>query len=80
MVFLASAMNIIRTVDALTGTLIKSRTLDPPFVANETGCKDIADFIGILGTPIIDPESDTVYFFSKGYQGGATSGGVALGL
>jgi len=35
---------------------------------------------GIAGTPVIDPGTNTVYFFAKGYQGGAASGGVAKGI
>jgi iron transport multicopper oxidase len=72
-------MNIIRTVDAATGALIKSRTIQPPFLQSDIGCTDIPNYIGIIGTPIIDPNSETVYFFSKGYEGGASGGGVLLG-
>jgi iron transport multicopper oxidase len=79
LVFLASSMNIIRTVNAVTGAPINSRTLNPPFLQSDIGCTDIPNYIGITGTPIIDPSSDTVYFFSKGYQGGAAGGGIALG-
>lgn len=32
------------------------------------------------GTPIIDPSTNTAYFFSKGYKNGASNGGVANGL
>ena len=73
-------MNVIRTVDAVNGTLINSRTVQPPFLQSDIGCTDIPNYIGIIGTPIIDPNTDTVYFFSKGYQGGASGGGVALGM
>jgi hypothetical protein len=31
------------------------------------------------GTPIIDPNTNTVFFFSKGYKNGASNGGVANG-
>ena len=79
-VFLASAMNIIRTVDATTGALINSRTVQPPFLQSDIGCTDIPNFIGIIGTPIIDPSTETVYFFSKGYEGQASGGGVPLGM
>lgn len=40
---------------------------------------DIPNYIGIIGTPIIDPQTETVYFFSKGYKDGAASGGVLNG-
>jgi iron transport multicopper oxidase len=78
-VFLASSMNIIRTVDAVTGTLINSRTIQPPFLESDIECTDIPNFIGIIGTPIIDPVTEIVYFFSKGYEGQASGGGILLG-
>lgn len=79
LVFLASSINIIRTIDAVTGAAINSRTVQPPFLQSDIGCTDIPNYIGIIGTPIIDPNTDTVYFFSKGYAAGASSGGVPLG-
>lgn len=80
LVFLASSMNVIRTLDAITGAAINSRTVQPPFLQSDIGCTDIPDYIGIIGTPVIDPDTDTVYFFSKGYRGGASFGGVANGI
>jgi iron transport multicopper oxidase len=80
LIFLASSMNIIRTVDAVTGATINTRQVQPPFLQSDIGCTDIPDYIGIIGTPIIDPNTDTVYFFSKGYKNNATSGGVANGI
>ncbi|KAK2626478.1 hypothetical protein QTJ16_003653 [Diplocarpon rosae] len=96
-VFTASAQNIIRTLDAVNGTLLSTRTLQPPFLQKDIGCTDIPDFIGVIGslhsiqstlviltrwqgTPIIDPNTNTAYFFSKGYKGGAAGGGVANGV
>lgn len=64
--FLASNMNIIRTIDALTGILIEERVVQPPFLQSDIGCGDIPNFIGITGTPIVDPGTEIVYFFSKG--------------
>jgi iron transport multicopper oxidase len=66
-------------VDAATGALINSRQVQPPFLQADIGCTDIPNYIGIIGTPILDPATETVYFFSKGYENGAASGGVALG-
>ncbi|CZS96609.1 related to beta-1,3 exoglucanase precursor [Rhynchosporium agropyri] len=74
LVFIASAQNVIRTLDAVNGTLLNSRTLQPPFLQADIGCTDIPDYIGIIGTPIIDPSTNTAYFFSKGYKNGAASG------
>lgn len=79
-VFLASNMNILRVLDAVNGTLLKSRQLQSPFLQSDVGCTDMPDFIGVAGTPVIDPATDTAYFFSKGYKGGAASGGVVNGV
>jgi iron transport multicopper oxidase len=48
LVFLASSMNIIRTLDAVNGTLLNSRTIQPPFLQSDIGCTDIPDYIGII--------------------------------
>jgi len=66
LIFIVSNMNTIRTLDALTGKLLNSRTVQPPFLQSDIGCGDMPNFIGVAGTPIIDPETETVYFFSKG--------------
>ncbi len=47
-VFLASSMNVIRVVDAVNGTLLNSRTVQPPFLQSDIGCTDIPDYIGII--------------------------------
>ncbi|KAM7222882.1 wsc domain containing protein [Rhypophila decipiens] len=80
MVITASTMNIVRIHDAKTGNLIASRQLMPPFLQRDIGCNDIANNIGIVGTPIIDPETDIMYLFAKGYRGEAASGGIANGI
>ncbi|KAH8684343.1 hypothetical protein BGZ60DRAFT_547896 [Tricladium varicosporioides] len=94
LVFTASAMNTLRILDAVNGSLLNSRTVQPPFLQSDIGtaissyslieiifcCTDIPDYIGIIGTPVIDPNTSTAYFFSKGYKNGASSGGVANGI
>ncbi|MCJ1425454.1 hypothetical protein MMC29_003353 [Sticta canariensis] len=80
LVFIASSQNWIRTVDAVTGAAIKSRQVQPPFLQSDIGCTDIPDTIGITGTPVIDPATNTVYFFAKGYRDNAASGGLAKGV
>lgn len=80
LVFIASNQNVIRTVDGLNGTLINSRTVQPPFLQGDIGCGDIPNFIGITGTPIIDPATETVYFFSKGYKGKTDGSGSTGGV
>jgi hypothetical protein len=39
----------------------------------------VPNYIGVTGTPLIDPATDILYMFAKGYEGNAASGGVALG-
>jgi iron transport multicopper oxidase len=36
-VFLASSMNVIRVLDAVNGTLLNSRTVQPPFLQSDIG-------------------------------------------
>lgn len=37
LVFIASAMNVIRTLDAVNGTLLNSRVMQPPFLQSDLG-------------------------------------------
>ncbi|KAF7951604.1 hypothetical protein EAE96_006907 [Botrytis aclada] len=67
LIFLASNQNYIRTLNAETGVLINSRQVHTPFLQSDIGCTDIPNYIGIIGTPTIDPATDIVYFFSKTY-------------
>jgi hypothetical protein len=69
-VITVSNQNIIRIHDGHTGALINSRTLLPPFQSSDTSCGDIANTVGITGTPIIDTATDIMYFYSKSYKGG----------
>ncbi|KAH8750355.1 hypothetical protein F5882DRAFT_310292, partial [Hyaloscypha sp. PMI_1271] len=78
-VIVVSNQNIIRILDGLTGTVINQRILDPPFQAADSSCGDIQFTIGITGTPIIDPGTNIMYLFSKGYKGGATGSGTLNG-
>ncbi|KAK3935250.1 hypothetical protein QBC46DRAFT_462189, partial [Diplogelasinospora grovesii] len=78
-VIFVSNQNIIRVVDGLTGKMITQRTLDPPFLSSDSMCGDIPNTIGITGTPVIDPNTDIMYFFSKGYKNGAANGGTING-
>jgi hypothetical protein len=51
----------------VTGAAIASRQVQTPFLSSDIGCTDSPDFIGITGTPVIDPNTETVYFFTKTY-------------
>lgn len=70
LVITVSNQNIIRILDGLSGSLIKSRVLNPPFQSVDSNCADIPNTVGITGTPIIDPATDIMYFYSKSYKGG----------
>ncbi|KAK3678887.1 hypothetical protein LTR78_001340 [Recurvomyces mirabilis] len=69
LVFLASSMNYIRTLDAVTGTLINSRQVQTPFLQSDIGCTDIPNYIGIIGSrSLIQSSGNTgtfngVYYF-----------------
>ncbi|KAI4192186.1 MAG: hypothetical protein LQ350_008690 [Teloschistes chrysophthalmus] len=80
LVFTASNQNWIRTFDAVTGAPLQARQVQAPFLVSDIGCTDMPNTIGIAGTPVIDPSTNTAYFFAKGYQNGAASGGVAKGI
>lgn len=80
MVITASNQNIVRVFDSQNGTLLAQRTLNPPFLQSDIGCGDIPNYIGVTGTPIIDPTTNIIYMIAKGYKGGATSGGIANGI
>jgi len=76
-VILVSQNNNIYIEDAKSaGTIptIVKRYLGTPFTQADAGnCGDIQGNIGIIGTPAIDPNTEYMYFFSKGYRG-STSG------
>lgn len=67
-----SEHNRIYSLDAVNGTLLATRDLglegEGPFAVSDLGqCNDIGGSIGITGTPVIDPATDTVYFWAKSY-------------
>ncbi|GAC95998.1 hypothetical protein PHSY_003576 [Pseudozyma hubeiensis SY62] len=73
-VIVASEKNIVSVLDAATGAIRKQRTVNSPFAAVDTKCADLTPNIGITGTPVLDPSSNTLYFWSKTYADGTTSG------
>jgi hypothetical protein len=70
-IYTASNQNWLRVLDSTTGAVLLSRQLPPPFQASDTECGDIMNTVGIIGTPIIDPATELMYFWSKSYKGGA---------
>jgi hypothetical protein len=71
-VLVFSEQNNVYALDAVHGTLLASRALETPFLVSDIGCNDISGTIGITGTPVIDPTTDTVYLYAKSYLGTTT--------
>ncbi|KAK0125522.1 hypothetical protein ONS96_009359 [Cadophora gregata f. sp. sojae] len=76
-----SKANRIYSLDAVNGTLLKTQDLslegEIPFkVTDLNQCNDVGQYVGIIGTPIIDPETDTVYFWAKSYLDGGQTGWI----
>lgn len=68
-VYFSSTQNNVYKLNAQTGAIIASRNLHIPFLtADLDGCVDIADTIGIVGTGVIDPETETLYLTAKTYE------------
>jgi hypothetical protein len=70
LVIVVTNLNVVRVWDGITGALVAQRTLDPPFSATDASCGDIVGNIGITATPVIDKNTNIMYFTSKGYKGG----------
>jgi hypothetical protein len=70
LVITVSNQNMIRVFDGITGKVLYSRVLDAPFSASDAECGDIPNMIGITATPVIDPNTNIMYFTSKGYKNG----------
>lgn len=61
--------------DETSGALRWQRQLGAAFVPAELNCFDLTPRIGITGTPVVDPATNTAYFLAKKYLSG-TSGPV----
>ncbi|KAJ9474296.1 hypothetical protein PHBOTO_004349 [Pseudozyma hubeiensis] len=68
--------NNVYVLDSATGATRSKLTLGFPFNAADAQCYDISPSIGITGTPVLDPATNTLYFWSKSYadMSGATTG------
>jgi len=68
-VYVASHMNMIYKIDAITGDILLSRNLHIPFLVSELdGCNDISYCIGSTATGVIDPQTGTWYLTTKTYR------------
>lgn len=70
----AASSNRVYVLDAETGTLLKSRQLRKPYSEPDLPCGDLIPETGVLGTPVIDKETGTLYLFAKGYPSNETTG------
>ncbi|KAL8752627.1 MAG: hypothetical protein Q9184_005668, partial [Pyrenodesmia sp. 2 TL-2023] len=67
-VFIATSQNNVYRINAKTGAIVASRSLHIPFLTQEiVPCLDINPHVGIIGTGVIDPTTDTWYFTAKTY-------------
>ncbi len=72
----ATEKNNIYGFDAISGARRWSRNVGVPWNPDDVACADLTPSVGITGTPVIDPASNTAYFFKKTYASG-TSGPAA---
>src|SRR5258708_25459531 len=79
-VFVGTMNNSVYAIDADTGTQLWQMNLGTPVPSGTEGCSGVTGFsqIGILGTPVIDTSSNTIYVAAKTY--GTGSGPAAYSL
>ncbi len=68
-----TSQNWIYGMNPQSGAILWSRKLGNPVSAASIGCADIGGGQGIIGTPVVDQNSDTEYFTANTYVSG-TSG------
>ena len=68
--FVASEDNWIYGINAQSGEVRWKRNVGVPWNSEDLGCGDLAPHVGVTGTPVIDPNTNTAYFFSKTYEAG----------
>jgi len=68
--FVATEDNWIYGIDSETGEVRWERHVGTPWNSADIGCEDLAPHVGVTGTPVIDPNTNTAYFFAKGYENG----------
>lgn len=70
--FVATEDNWIYGVDSETGEVKWERNVGTPWNSGDIGCEDLFPHVGVTGTPVIDPNTNTAYFFSKTYESGGS--------
>jgi hypothetical protein len=71
-VFVATALNDLYVLDAMSGAVLASRSVGPYLTNTDVACPDQPQ-IGITGTPVIDPATGTAYFFSKTFESNSSA-------
>jgi outer membrane protein assembly factor BamB len=66
----ATEDNLVYGIDSETGEVRWHRSLGTPWNSADIGCEDLAPHVGVTGTPVIDPSTNTAYLFAKGYESG----------
>lgn len=66
----ATEDNRIYGIDSRTGEAKWERNVGTPWNSGDIGCEDLFPHVGVTGTPVIDPNTNTAYFFSKTYESG----------
>ena len=70
---IATENNHVYVLDPATGTTIVDRALEPPWHAADLGCGDLVPNVGITGTPVIEPSTNTAYLTTKTYASGTSA-------
>src|ERR1700719_1086067 len=79
-VFVATLNDSVYAIDADTSTLLWQTSLGTPVPSATEGCSGVTGFnqIGILATPVIDPNTNTMYLTAKTYGTGSGPAAYAL--
>ncbi|MFL5826293.1 MAG: choice-of-anchor D domain-containing protein [Thermoleophilaceae bacterium] len=75
----ATEYNRVYGLDPGTGAKRWERDLGTPWNVSDLGCNDLLPHIGVTGTPVVDPATNTAYMFAKTYANGS-SGSAAWDL
>jgi Abnormal spindle-like microcephaly-assoc'd, ASPM-SPD-2-Hydin/PQQ-like domain len=68
--FIATEQNEIYGLQPDTGKQLWSKSLGTPWNPGDISCADLAPYIGITATPVIDPSTNVAYFTYKTYVSG----------
>ncbi|MGN6215446.1 MAG: InlB B-repeat-containing protein [Solirubrobacterales bacterium] len=61
-------------IDSRSGEVKWERKVGTPWNSADLGCGDLAPHVGVTGTPVVDPNTNTAYFLAKSYEGEEQSG------